>query len=128
MSVELHEENDGRILDVQVSDKLTKEDYQQFAPEFDRLIGQHGKIRVLFRMVDFRGWEVAALWEDVKIDFKHFNHIERLAMVGDKAWEKGMAFFCKPFTTAKIRYFGHDEIDQAREWVREGMPAEQGQA
>jgi hypothetical protein len=124
MSVEFHQELDGKILNIQASGKLTKEDYQQFVPEFEKLIEQHGKIRVLFQMDDFHGWSAAALWEDIKLDFRHFNDVERIAMVGDKAWQEGMSFFCKPFTTAKIRYFGHHEIDRAREWISEGIVAE----
>ena len=58
------------------------------------VIADHGKIRVLFEMRDFHGWEAGALWEDVKFDFKHFSDIERAAMVGDKTWEKWMATFC----------------------------------
>jgi hypothetical protein len=58
-----------------------------------------------------------ALWEDLKFDFKHFNDIERLAIVGESKWHEGMAWFCKPFTTAKVRYFGVDEAVDAREWV-----------
>lgn len=121
MSVELHREVDGKILNVRVSGKLTKEDYQRFGPEFEALIQQHGKIRVLIQMDDFHGWQAGALWEDLKLDFKHFNDIERIAMVGDKAWEEGMAYFCKPFTTAKIRYFGQHEVDRARKWISEDV-------
>ena len=128
MSVELHQEVDGKILNVRVSGKLTKEDYQRFVPEFEKLIEQHGKIRVLFEMDDFHGWKIAALWEDIKLDFKHFKDIERIAMVGDKAWQEGMSFFCKPFTTAEVRYFGHHEKDRAREWISEGILAARKEA
>jgi hypothetical protein len=38
-------------------------------------------------------------------------------MVGETKWQQGMAVFCKPFTTAKIRYFDRSAIDQAREWL-----------
>jgi hypothetical protein len=124
MSVELYQEHDGKMLHVRVSGKLAKEDYARFVPEFDKYIQQHGKIRLLFEMVDFHGWEAAALWEDIKLDFKHWRDIERIAMMGDKAWQKGMSFFCKPFTTAKVRYFGQHEKERAREWITEGMPAE----
>lgn len=58
-----------------------------------------------------------ALWEDVKFDVKHFNDIERLAIVGESAWEKWMAAFCKPFTTAKIRYFPAEQLAEARAWI-----------
>ncbi|MBN2295642.1 MAG: STAS/SEC14 domain-containing protein [Pirellulales bacterium] len=123
MSVELYKENDGKVLNVRVSGKLTKEDYALFVPEFEKSIIDHGKIRILFEMNDFHGWEAAALWEDLKLDFKHWADIERIAMVGDKAWQEGMSFFCKPFTTAKVRYFGHHELDRARQWISEGILA-----
>ena len=117
MAVKLNETDGGRVEEIHVSGKLTHEDYQKFVPEFERLIRKHGKIRILFEMNDFHGWEFAALWDDVKFDARHFSHIERLAMVGDKAWEKGMSAFCRPFTTARIRYFDHAAIDEARDWL-----------
>lgn len=119
MSVEINEGNDGKILEVRASGKLTKEDYQHFVPEIERLIKAHGKIRVLFEMSDFHGWELSAMWEDIKFDLKHFRDIERLAIVGETKWEKGMAVFCKPFTAATIRYFDHDQAQAARTWIQE---------
>ena len=50
-----------KLLEVQVSGKLVHEDYKHFVPEFERLVKQNGKIRVLFEMADFHGWEGAAL-------------------------------------------------------------------
>jgi hypothetical protein len=38
-------------------------------------------------------------------------------MVGEKEWQIGMSHFCRPFTTAKIRYFEHGAADEARTWV-----------
>jgi hypothetical protein len=32
-----------------------KEDYEHFVPEFERLVRQHGKLRVLFDMTGFHG-------------------------------------------------------------------------
>ena len=122
MSVELHEEAGGKCLLVQLSGKLTKEDYAHFVPEVERLIKQEGKLRLLCRMHDFHGWTMAALWEDIKFDVKHFAHIERLALVGDRKWEAGMAVFCKPFTSAAIRYFDEAQFDEALHWIKEGVP------
>ena len=84
--------------------------YEQFVPAFDRLVQQHGKLRVLFEMADFHGWDAGALWDDIKFDVKHVSHIDRLAMVGDKTWEHGMSVFCRPLTTAAIRYFDRSAI------------------
>jgi hypothetical protein len=48
---------------------------------------------------------------------KHFSDIDKLAIVGDRRWQKGMSMFCRPFTTATIRYFDHAAIEAARDWV-----------
>jgi hypothetical protein len=117
MAIQLKEKHVKKVLEVRVSGKLAKEDFECLVPEFERLVDEHGKIRVLFEMVDFHGWSGGALWEDLKFEVKHFKDIERLAMVGDRVWEKTMAVFCKPFTTAQIRYFDRVEIDQARDWL-----------
>jgi hypothetical protein len=119
MTLEFHEESHGKNLVVSVSGKLTKADYERFVPETERLISQFGKIRILFEMHDFHGWEAGALWKDVEFDVKHFKDIERLAIVGEKAWEHGMAVFCRPFTTAKIRYFDRSQAAEARAWIEE---------
>jgi hypothetical protein len=122
MATRLVETNGGKVLEVEVSDQLTHADYQAFVPAFERLVEQHGKIRVLFEMTNFHGWQAAALWDDIKFDVKHFSDIERLAMVGDKRWERWMAGFCRPFTTATIRYFDEAAIEEARTWVNADTP------
>ena len=119
MPIQLNEENGGKILVVHVSGKLVKADYEHFVPEFERLAQQHGRLRVLFDMSDFHGWEAGALWEDTKFAINHFADIERLAMVGEKKWQQGMATFCKPFTKATIRYFDHPQAAEAGKWLVE---------
>ncbi|MBI2824942.1 MAG: STAS/SEC14 domain-containing protein [Planctomycetia bacterium] len=117
MTVELREDAANKTLVVRASGKLSKQDYERFGPEVERLIKSHGKVRILFEMQDFHGWEMGALWEDIKFDVKHFRDIEKLAVVGESKWQEGMAKFCKPFTSATIKYFDHAEADEAKKWL-----------
>jgi len=116
-AVTLKETSEGKVLEIELTGRLQKEDYGRFVPTVERLVKQHGKIRMLVEMHDFHGWSAGALWEDIKFDLRHFGDIERLAIVGEKAWERGMAAFCRPFTTAKVRYFERSAMDQARGWL-----------
>lgn len=50
---------------------------------------------------------------------KHMSDIERIAMVGEKRWQHGMAIFCKSFIKAEVRYFDHAAAE-ARTWLGEG--------
>jgi hypothetical protein len=117
MPVQLNEEAEGKALLVHVSGKLEQSDYDIFVPEFERLVQRHGKLRLLFDMTGFHGWEAAALWEDTKFAFHHFADIEKLAMVGEARWQRAMAAFCKPFTTGSIRYFDRAGYAEARKWL-----------
>ena len=119
MAVQLQKRDGGKTVVITVSEKLTKEDYDAFVPDVEQLIQEFGKIRVLFEMKDFHGWKAGALWQDIKFDLKHFADIEKFAFVGEKKWEKGMSVFCRPFTTAKIRYFDVGQATEADAWISE---------
>ena len=126
MAIKVHEidlaaDSSSNVIRVTVSGKLTTEDYELFVPEVEQLIEDHGKICILFEMNDFHGWKVGAAWEDFKFGMKHFHDIEKIAMIGDKAWEHGMATFCRPFTKAKIKYFEKGQEEQARQWLEEKL-------
>lgn len=119
MGVELRLEKraDHKVVVAHASGKLTKEDYELFLPEVERLIKEEGKIRLVFEMRDFHGWGPAGLWEDIKFDFKHFADIERLAMVGEKKWDEWMDKFCQPFIKAKTHYYDQSQEKDARDWI-----------
>ena len=119
MAVSMQEFNEGRLLELQLSGRLSHADYENFLPRLEAQVKRHGRIRLLTEMTDFHGWEPAALWDELKLDVKHFADFERVAMVGDARWEKFMSLFCRPFTTAEVRYFDRSEIATAREWLRE---------
>ena len=107
----------GRVLEVNLHGKLAQRDFDQVVPETERLIERYGKIRILVTLHDFEGWDLRAMWEEIKWEAKHFNHVERIAIVGDARWHKRMANLCGPFTTACVRYFNLDSLDEAYQWV-----------
>lgn len=108
-----------KILGFKMSGKLHDADYKTFVPMVDTAIATGGKVRLLAQFDDFHGWDMHALWDDIKFATTHRTKIERIALVGDKAWEKWMATVCKPFTMAKVRYFDAASIDSAWAWLRE---------
>jgi len=112
-------QSSGKVLGFKISDKLHDEDYKKFVPMIDDAIAKDGKVRLLAQFEDFQGWDAHALWDDIKFSTTHCTKIERIALVGDKTWEKWMATVCKPFTMAKIKYFDTAEVVDAWAWLRE---------
>ena len=119
MPIQLNEDDGGKILVIHVTGCLVKADYEGLVSEFARLVREHGKLRVLFDMTGFHGWDAGAAWEDFKFDLEHLSDIERLAMIGDRKWQHGMAVFFAPFTEATTRYFDAAEGTAARRWLAE---------
>ncbi len=109
----------AHTLGFKLSGKLHDEDYKTFVPRVDQAIADDGKVRLLAWFHDFHGWDAHALWDDIKFSTTHCTKIERIALVGEKSWEKSMATVCKPFTMAKVKYFDAGEIDAAWKWLDE---------
>ena len=110
--------SEGANLGFKLSGKLHDEDYKHFVPIVEAAVKVHGKVRMLAQFEDFHGWDLKALWDDIKFATEHCTKVERIAMVGEKKWEEWMAKVCKPFTMAHVKYFDHQEIDAAWKWLK----------
>lgn len=108
-----------RTLMISVSGKLVEHDYDQLVERMNELVAYHGKINLLVELSDFDGWTAGAAWEDLKFSMDHFRHIDRMAIIGESMWERGMTLFIKPFTSAEVKYFDHADSKAANDWVNE---------
>jgi len=118
--IEKLERSSGPVLGFKMSGKLHDEDYQNLVPLVDAAIQANRKVRLLAQFHDFHGWDLHALWDDIKFSAKHCTDVEQIALVGEKKWEEWMAKVCKPFTMAKVKYFEASQLDAAWQWLEAG--------
>ena len=116
MALEIEQLNPSALA-LSVDGVLEKEDYQRFVPLLEECIAAHGRINLLIQIANFRGWSLAAFWEDLKFDVRHYGDISRLALVGKDSSQKWMATISKPFTGAEIKFYLEKDIESARQWV-----------
>ena len=109
-----------RILAFRLSGTLHDEDYARFVPVVEAALTGTGTLRLLAHFDDFHGWDVHAAWDDFLFGVRHYGDFERIALVGDRAWEAWMAQLCKPFTRATVNYFDTSRLEAAWAWLREG--------
>lgn len=119
MPIQLYEDDGGKFLVIHATGKLVEADYKTFVPAFDKLAPHDRKLRLLFDMTGLHGWDAGAAWEDLKFDLNHFSSIERIAMIGEKPWQHGLATLFAPFTRATTRYFDRTHAADARYWLNE---------
>ena len=59
-------ESSGKVLGFKMSGKLHDADYKTFVPAVEAAMAKEGKIRLLAQFEDFHGWDLHALWDDIK--------------------------------------------------------------
>jgi hypothetical protein len=107
-----------------LSGKLHHEDYKTFVPTVESFVATEERVRLFVQLEDFHGEDLHALWDDLKFGLKHYSDFDRIAMVGERKWQKWMVQVSKPFTKAKMRYFDASQIDEAWAWLREGIESQ----
>ena len=112
------------VLHIFADGQLTTDDYTDFVPRFERL-AQEGRSPMRIELgPDFSGWSVAALWRDLKFDYAHGEQFGRIAVVGDKRWEKWGTELSNPVSPGEMRFFERGQEADAEEWLRSSGTAE----
>ncbi len=106
------------IIVLRASGTLTTQDYDVAIPELENALElSQGKLRLLICLEDFQGWEIGALWRDLKFDLKHLGDLGRIAVIGETTLEEWGTTLSAPFTKAKMRFFPTDQESEAQKWL-----------
>ncbi len=114
--IPVFEEN---VFAFKVTGKLTKKDYDEFLPVLTTLIHKYGPISLLLELEDFHGLEPEAVWEDYKFGTAHDKDFLKIAIVGDKRWERWMTVLMDAFTKTEIRFYRREDAAIAWDWLRD---------
>ena len=117
------EEASPGIAVLKVDGKVTGPDYEAVMPRMEQLLATSGPLRALVDIVDFHGMTLEALWDDLKVAFRHHHDIGRLAVLGNRTWEAWLTKIPNPFLSGEVRYFDQSERRAAMAWLQEGIPA-----
>ena len=110
-------------LEINVAGKLKAEDYRQFKELAEQRIHRFGQVNLLVLITEFSAWTPVALCQNIKFDVAHYGDVGRLAIVGSVPLNHWMSTFSEPFTSAVVQYYAMDDIEAAREWIRD-LPLE----
>ena len=115
--IEKMRKSQGNVLGFKLSGDITKADYDVLVPAVQAAIDQEGRVYLLLDMQDFK-WEKVSAW-GADLNFGHTYHkkIEKMAIVGDKTWEKWITKLAEQFYAKEARFCAPDEIDATWEWL-----------
>ena len=110
--------NDRFYMDIKVIGKLAHSDYEIMMPMLENALEgvKDPKIKTLVDLREFDGWELRAAWDDLKLGIKHNREFSKIALLGNKNWEKMAAKVSNWFTSGEINYF--EDRNEALTWLK----------
>jgi hypothetical protein len=111
-------ESSGKVVGFKFSGELTDNEFKKFVAEVETIVAGQGRIRLLM-MVDYpQDLDLKAAWDDLVFWIKHTKDIDRLAIVGQKEWEKWLELLEKPFIHTEVKYYESTNVRDAWDWVK----------
>lgn len=108
------------VLHIIADGQLTAGDFDGFVRRFDALAGEGPTPMLVELGPAFSGWSLGGLWNDLKFDFKHRRQFGRIAVLGDKSWQKRLTEVSIPLFRGEMRFFEVSRRDEAEQWLRGG--------
>ncbi len=120
---ELVEEIKGRVLAVKITGEITDREHELLDRIIKARITEWGNIRILLTTKHYPCFNSAeALYEDLRTVKLHSDRIERMAVVGDRPYKGTWVALFGLFSGLVTDYFEMDQVEEAWQWVTEGLP------
>lgn len=117
--IRVQEETDEKIIHFICEGKITHEDYEKVViPIIEEKIEKVGSLKAFCDVRKMTTMELKALWEDLKLGFKHLNDVDQMAVVGDMWWVAPAIKISNPFIHPKLKSFKEAEYDEAWAWLK----------
>ena len=112
-------ESKGSLICIKVSGKLTDAEYKNFIPHVESVIKEFGTIKLYVDILDLDGWEWRVAWDDFAFGIKYWNNFSKLALVGERRWEKFSVLVVDKIHKADVRCFDRANSSVALAWIQE---------
>src|SRR5215469_7445816 len=107
------------IIGFRMSGLVTANDYETvMVPDIEAAFALNRKLRLLLYVgEDFTGFAPGAMWDDVKLGFRHISGWERTALVTDVGWIRVMSSMFGFAMPTQFKLFSDTELDAAVRWA-----------
>jgi hypothetical protein len=106
------------VVELRVSGHVTDAELEANIDRLRTDLDENGKRRVIEIIEGFSGIEPAALVTDVRLGLPLARKVERVAVVADAAWIRGLSHLGTLFTRADLKIFAPQQLAEARSWVK----------
>ena len=109
----------ANIYRLDVSGRLSKPEFDRCQESLAAEIRRIGRVRLLFVLSQFEGWDENPNWGDLSFYVTHGDSIDRIAIVGDDKWRSETLMFASAdLRRAPVEFFSsQDALTEARTWL-----------
>jgi hypothetical protein len=104
-------------VEIEISARVSTEEFDRTAKKLEGFIGRHGRVRVLEIVNHFEGMDAKAFWHDLKFSLRHLNDFSRCAIVSDAKFLSLWSTMVEPFIYCQVAHFKPEEVEAARDWL-----------
>ena len=114
----IHIQREGDVVTARLFGKLDPSAYDGVNEEIDKVMSHAEHVRLVLDLREFDGWSgLSALGDHLSLVREHYRVPERIAIVGDKAWQKMAGKIMARFVNAQTKFFDSGDYDGAVAWV-----------
>lgn len=111
-------DSEGEIVRVRLLGMLEPSAYDGVSEEIDNLMSRIQHVRLMLDLREFDGWSgLAALGDHLSLVREHRRIPERIAVVGDKAWQNLAEKIMSRFVNARTMFFDAEDFEGAQAWI-----------
>jgi hypothetical protein len=111
-------DSEGDIVTARLLGKLDPSAYDGVNEEIDNVMSRAEHVRLVLDLREFDGWSgLSALGDHLSLIREHYRVPERIAIVGDKAWQKMAGKIMAKFVNAQTKFFDSGDYNGAVAWV-----------
>jgi hypothetical protein len=110
-------EGSGNILGFKIVGGITKKQKKQICKVLEKQIRESGKIRLFLVIEPHKTMDAESLLFDLNFTLTYSDNIERMAIIGNKVWEKTWVALFGLFSHILTQYFDRSEIKAAWKWI-----------
>ena len=114
----IHIHSEGDVVTARLLGKLDPSAYDGVNEEIDNIMSRSEHVRLVLDLREFDGWSgLSALGDHLSLVREHYRVPERIAIVGDKSWQKMAGKIMAKFVNAQTKFFDSDDYDGAVAWA-----------
>ncbi len=118
--IEIIDTKPANLLQIKIIEEATSANIAQIKPVLKKHAQESADPRLMFIFSGLDEWsKVVKLWTNLNMHSDQVNDFSRIALVGRESWKGWLTKAIERMVDTDLKFFGENEVEQARKWVEQ---------